>query len=173
MQQTIRRPLPTEHGAYYNTYISKVKIDNFLEALTDGKNNTAGFFKNIPAEKWGYKYGPEKWTIKEVMAHLIDTERVFAFRAMCISRKDKTPLPGFDENDYAPNSNANNRTPESLIKEYIAVRDATLSLFENLNDEMLGQIGTASGLPAAPLAIGFIIAGHELHHIGIIKERYL
>lgn len=173
MQQTIRRPHANEYGPYYNTYINKVKNDDFIEELKSGKNNTIDFLKNLPAEKWDYKYGPDKWTIKEVMAHIIDTERVFAYRAMCISRKDKTPFPGFNENDYAPNSNANNRTADSLIKEYAAVRDASVSLFENLNDEMLGQIGTASGMPAAPIAIGFIIAGHEIHHVGIIKERYL
>ena len=173
MRPTTRRPRPEEYGSYYNTYISKVKTDDCLEALSKGKDSAVAFYKNIPAEKWNYKYGPEKWTIKEVLLHVIDAERVFAYRALRIARNDQTPLPGFDQNLYVPNSRANDRSPASLIDEYRAVREATLSLYSFLDDEALGRTGTASDFPASPLALGFIMAGHEIHHIGILKERYL
>ncbi|MEO1262476.1 MAG: DinB family protein [Bacteroidota bacterium] len=173
MQQTTRRPRPEEYGQYYNTYISKVKKDNCFEALTKGKDDAIAFYENIPADKWGYKYGPDKWTIKEVLLHIIDSERVFAYRALRIARSDQTPLPGFDQNIYVPNSRANERTPESLIDEYRAVREATLALYRYLDDAALSRIGTASDFPASPLALGFIIAGHEIHHVGILEERYL
>lgn len=172
MNQTTRRPNENEYGAYYNTYISKVSTDNYYEALSEGKRIAVEFYHKIPADKWSYKYGPDKWTVKEVLMHIIDTERVFAYRAMRISRKDKTPLPGFDQDFYVPNSAANNRTPASLIKEYIAVRDMTLAMYEGLSDDMLNQIGTASEQPASPLALGFIIAGHEEHHLRLFRERY-
>ncbi len=173
MKNTNRRPQPNEYGQFYKGYIDKVKTDDLYGALADGQKLTVGFFKNMPTEKWEYKYAPGKWTVKELLQHLIDCERVFAYRALCIARNDKTPLPGFDENLYADNCQPNSRTPDSMIAEYQTVRDSTLHLFRSLENDALGHIGTTSGQPASPLSIGFVIAGHELHHIDIIKERYL
>lgn len=168
-----KRPQPNEYGPYYHTYISKVENDNLLQALADGQRSTLEFFKGLPAEKWAYRYAEGKWSIKELLLHLIDCERVFANRALRIARNDKTPLPGFDENLFAESSRAASRTPDSLLAEYEAVRTATLHLYQHLAEEDLVRIGTASNHPASPKAIGFIIVGHEVHHIGIVRERYL
>ncbi len=168
-----KRPQAHEYGAYYHTYISKVENDDVLHALQEGQRFTLDFFKNLPLEKWDFRYAPGKWSVKELLQHVIDGERIFAYRALRIARNDKTPLPGFNENEYADASHADQRTPSSLLAEYEAVRAATLHLFQHFTEEDLGRIGTASNFPASPLAIGFIIAGHEKHHIGVIKERYL
>jgi len=173
MKNLHQRPAPTEYGPYYQGYVNKVKTDNLYEALLKGQKSTVDFFKNLPAEKWNYRYAPEKWTIKEVLLHLIDGERIFAYRALRIARNDTTPMPGFDENVFVANCQADKRTPDSLIEEYKAVRNATIHLFGSLNEETVNRKGTASNQPATPLALGFITAGHELHHIDIIKERYL
>ena len=171
--KTNRRPSPNEYGAYYDTYISKVEQDDFLQALAEGKAATAAFFRSLPEEKWDHRYAPGKWSVKELLQHLIDAERVFSYRALRIARNDMTPLPGFDENEYAPASKAALRSPSSLLAEYEAVREATIHLFMHLDGEALSRIGTASNHPVSPLAAAFIIAGHELHHVGVIKERYL
>jgi len=168
-----RRPSPDEYGTYYQTYISKVETGDIFQTLEDAKASVAAFFENLPAEKWGHRYAPGKWSIKEVLQHLIDGERVFAYRALRIARNDTTPLPGFDENLFAETCHADRRTPASLIAEYKAVREATVHLFNSLEEEDLDRIGTASNHPASPLAIAFIIAGHEQHHLGVIRERYL
>jgi uncharacterized damage-inducible protein DinB len=168
-----KRPQAHEYGAFYQTYISKIEEDDVLQALQEGQHTTLAFFKNLPAEKWDYRYAPGKWSIKELLQHVVDGERVFAYRALRIARNDRTPLPGFDENEFAAASHAGLRTPESLMAEYEAVRTATVLMYQSFTEEDLGRIGTASNYPASPLAIGFIIAGHEQHHIGVIKERYL
>lgn len=168
-----RRPQPNEFGPYFNTYISKVETGNLTQLLTDGKTKTLDFLKKIPAPMWDYRYAEGKWSIKEVLLHLIDGERVFAYRSLLIARGDKTSLPSFDENLLAQNCHADSRTPDSLMAEYESVRNSTIHLFQHLTDEDLSRIGTASNQPASPLAIGYIIAGHEIHHLGVIKERYL
>jgi len=169
----LRRPKEGEYSSYYQAYVDQVESDDFLSVLKNSKEETFSFFNKIPLEKWEYKYAPEKWTIKETIIHLLDTERVFAYRAMCISRNDKTHLPGFDQNEYVPNSNANNRTSESIVKEYVALRNSTIHLFQHFTSEQLDRMGTGSGHPISVLGLGFIIAGHELHHKKIIRERYL
>lgn len=167
-----RRPNADEYGQFYQGYISHVEGDDLLAILTKNKTEVANFFHNLPAEKWDYAYAPGKWTPKDVLLHLIDGERVFSYRALRISRGDVTALPGFDQDVFAKNANANGRTPASLLDEYEAVRECTLLLYRQIGDEAADRIGTASGYPASPLAIGYIIAGHELHHLRIIKERY-
>lgn len=173
MKNLNQRPQTSEYGLYYQAYINKVETDNLNEALRRGKTTTLDFFTNLPEDKWDYRYAPEKWTVKEMLLHIIDAERVFAYRALRIGRSDETPLPGFDENTYAANSRANSRSPKSLLAEYETVREATLSLYQSFDETALKRIGTASNNPASPRAIGFIIAGHEIHHMGVIKERYL
>ena len=168
-----RSPPPAEYGHFYHGYIGQTEGDDSLEILTQNKSKVAGFFRSLPAEKWDYAYAPGKWTPKDLLLHLIDGERVFAYRALRISRGDTTELPGFDENVFAQNANAAGRSPESLITEYEAVRESSLHLFRHMTDEAADRIGTASGFPASPLAIAFIMAGHENHHLRIIRERYL
>ena len=134
---------------------------------------TEAFLNAIPKDKLEYRYAEGKWTVKEIIQHIIDTERIFAYRALRVARNDKTALPGFEENDYALTGNANARTLESLLAEYKAVRQATIALFNSFSDDMLKHIGTASNSPISARAIGFIIIGHEAHHCNVIKERYL
>ncbi len=170
---TLKRPEAHESNDYFKRYINQVESDDALKVLHDLKSDTLTFLKNLTAEKWNYRYAEGKWSIKEVFLHLIDTERIFAYRALRVSRNDKTPLPGFEQDDYLPYNYPEQRSPESIIEEYAAVRDATITLFKSLNDEALGFLGTASNGPISPRAILFITAGHEIHHMKIIEERYL
>lgn len=169
----LRRPNIGEFDPYYEGYINQVSENDFLSVLKKLEKETVLFLENIPAEKWEYKYAPGKWSIKESVIHVLDTERVFAYRALRIARNDKTPLPGFDQDFFVPHSNANSRTPESIIEEYKAVRNATIHLFQHFTSEQLDRLGTGSGKPISVLALGFITAGHEIHHLNIFTEKYL
>ena len=170
---TIRRPAAHESAAYFKHYISLVEGDDILAILNKAKTETAAFLRSIPDEKWDQAYAPGKWTLKESWMHLVDSERVFAYRAMRIARNDQTPMPGFDQDIYVPHYNALSRTAESVIQEYEAVRAASISLFEHLDDAAMNHIGTASNNPMSTLAAAFIIAGHEQHHINLINDKYL
>lgn len=164
---------PEEFTEYYNHYINLNPYDSILEGLKNQLIETVAFFNQIPDDKLNYKYQIGKWTPKDILQHIIDTERIFSFRALCFARKDKTLLPGYEENDYALNVSTTNRSIESLIEEYKSVKNASITLFENLSDEALIQIGTANNAKMSVRAIGYILPGHELHHINVIKERYL
>jgi hypothetical protein len=156
---------------YYHKYISKVKTEDLNESLQSGDH--VSFLKTIPAGKWDYRYAPGKWTIKELVQHIIDTERIFSYRALRFARKDATPLPGFEQDDYVLHAESGNRTPAGLIKEFEAVRTATAALFDSFTENQLESEGTASGASVYVRAIGFIILGHSIHHIDVLKERYL
>ena len=131
------------------------------------------FISNISSEKLEYRYAEGKWTIKDILLHLIDAERIFAYRALRIGRGDKTPLAGFEENGYVINANANSRLVESLLNEFQLVRKSTLEMFENFSEEQLAYLGTSSDNIISVRAIGFIISGHQNHHLKVIVERYL
>ena len=164
---------PNEYSVFNATYINATENNTLLKGLRDGLPQLMDFINQIPVEKLGYRYAEGKWTIKDILLHLMDTERIFAYRALRISRGDKTPLPGFEENDYVPFAFANSRSLESLLEEYENVRKATISFFESLNEEQLLFIGTASNTAISVRAIGFIITGHQNHHLKVISERYL
>lgn len=170
---TKQRPEANESSEYFKRYIQQVESNDFLQTLKTAKSNTIDFFKKLTEAQWNHRYAPGKWSVKEAMIHMIDTERIFCYRALRISRNDKTPLPGFEQDDYISYCNADNRTATSIIEEYEAVRNATIQLYQYLDDEALVRIGTASDSPNSPRAIGFIIAGHEIHHFKILKEKYL
>ena len=131
------------------------------------------FFNQVPIEKQLFKYAEKKWTIKEILQHIIDTERILSYRVLRIVRNDKTKIPGFDENLYVANSNANQRNMDDLFHEFIEVRRSTISLFKGISDRSLSSIGNAGGKNISVRALGYIISGHLLHHINIIKQRYL
>ena len=173
MNHPIGRPKPEESNAYYHAYIGNVPGDDPLAQLKQGGRDTLQFLETLPESKWDYRYAPGKWTIKEMILHLIDAERVFAYRALRIGRNDPTPLPGFDQDIYVPNSQANERSGASLIKEFQHVRDTTVQLLKHFPQEAWDRMGTASDSPVSVRALAFIMAGHELHHIKILKERYL
>ncbi|WP_223034503.1 DinB family protein [Hanstruepera marina] len=162
-----------EFADYYSGYINRANDLNLLTGLKQSGEDTLTFFKAVPNEKLEYAYLKDKWTIKELLLHLIDAERVFAYRALRFARQDLTALPGFDENDYVRYSNANSLNMEALLKSYKALRVSTISLFESFTTDMLLQVGKASGSDMSVRAIGFVIIGHEKHHVEIIKERYL
>ena len=131
MTHSHRRPSPEGTPEYYQTYTKKVPKDDFVQALKDGAGEMLTFLQHLSEEKWNHRYAPEKWSIKEVILHIIDTERIFAYRALRFARKDKLDLLGFDQNNFIPPSKADTRSIMSLIEEYEAVRNATIILFKN------------------------------------------
>ena len=162
-----------EYPVFYKTYIQELEELELIEEMEICLHEFIKFVQNIPMDKFDYQYEEGKWTIKEIIQHLIDTERVFSYRALRISRNDKTPLPGFDENEYVANSNGKERSLQSLLTEMAVVRQATLSLFNSFSHEQLTKIGFASNREVSVRAIGFIIIGHQKHHQKIFSERYL
>jgi DinB superfamily len=162
----------TDIPEYTRTYFEKVGEENAIVLMRKNRELLGAFYKSIPAEKWDYAYADGKWTVKEVLSHLIDSERVFQYRALRFSRNDHTELPGYDEGVFAAAGHANHRTPQSLIEEYFHVRDAGLYLFENLNVEELSLGGKANGNFVRVDWIAYMITGHEMHHVEILKERY-
>ena len=163
-----------EFGEFYSGYINRLEDDaDLVESLKKNTREMLEFFKSIPSEKWTYRYQPDKWSLLDMVQHIIDTERIFQYRALCFARNDQNPLPGFDHDLFVLNSKAENRTGEGLIKEFEAVRMSGNYLFESFSDEMLKIIGNMNDVNTSPRAIGFIIVGHAEHHMEIIKNRYL
>lgn len=162
-----------EFAPYYENYIKLVPEQDIVKGLLKQKEEMLHFFKTIPVFKHEFQYAEGKWTIKDIILHLIDVERIFTYRALRIARNDKTELPGFEENDYVVTANANNREYESLLAEYETVRNASISLFETFTTDDLLRLGMASNNNVSVRAIGYIILGHELHHKNVILERYL
>lgn len=158
---------------WYHRYVNLVTEPDCLKALRDQAESFTGFLQSVPPSKQDYAYAPGKWTVKQVLQHMIDAERIFAYRALCFARKDATPLPGFEEDDYAHNARTEHRTWEQMVREFDSVRQSTLSLFESFGEEEMGSEGIASGNPVYTAGIGFIIAGHMEHHRKVIQERYL
>lgn len=169
----MKKPQANEYPALYQNYIDLVKGSNILKTLKDQVLDIQALISQIPEEKQSYAYDVGKWTIKEVIGHIIDTERVLGYRAMRFARKDKTPLPGFDENLYIENGNFDKQTLYSLAHEFAIVREANLAMFKNFDEEALSQIGTANGLDASPRGIMYMIAGHAIHHMNTIRTKYL
>ena len=163
-----------EYNPYYKPYIEKVRLQGSIWQTLKAQGETIyAFYKGIPVEKHDFAYKEGKWTVKEVLLHITDTERIFAYRALRIARKDKTPLPGFDQDVFVAQSNATSRPITSILEEYKAVRTATVTMFESFSDEVLKRKGCASESEVSVRALGFMIVGHEKHHQQIIKERYL
>jgi hypothetical protein len=162
-----------EYHAYYKNYIDLAASENLKDGLSNSMISTEAFLKAIPNNKFEYRYAEGKWTIKEIIQHLIDAEIVFAYRALRFSRNDRTELPGFDENVYAEKSLANNRSKEQLIDNYMAVRKASIAIFNSFDKDALLKVGMASNSIMSVRALGFVIIGHEKHHCRIITERYL
>lgn len=158
---------------FYHGYINKAKEDDLMTALKNCTTELMILLSNIPEEKQNYRYAEGKWTIKEVIQHLIDAERVFTYRALRFARKDTAPLPGFNENLFADNSKASTRNWEDLVNEFSSLRKATEALFASFDEEQLEAEGVSNSHPIYVLGIGFICAGHVNHHCDIIKERYL
>lgn len=163
-----------EYAPYFLTYISQVSDEyTLIEELEISVHRLIKFVQNIPMDKFDYRYAEGKWTIKDILQHIIDTERIFAYRALRIARNDKTEMPGFDENEYAIEANGSSRSIQSLLTELAVVRQGTLSLFKSLSNQEFVRIGTASNNPVSVRALGFMVIGHQNHHQRIFEERYL
>ena len=164
----------TELQYFYGTYLNALeKEEDLKSALLNGKKNFIELVEHLTDEQFLFSYGEGKWTVAEVLVHLIDSERVFQYCAFRISRNDKTALPGFEQDDYVLESLANKRTKEDILDEYLTVRDASINLFNVMSNDLLKRTGTASGLPWSVAALGLVISGHQRHHFNILKERYL
>ncbi len=166
------RPGPGEYAPFYETYVSKVQGGDVVAQLESQRLQTAQFFAASTERDGNFRYAPGKWSIKEVVGHLSDSERVFGYRAMRIGRGDQTALPGFEQEDYVKNGNFGEQSLADLVSEFGLVRAATLALLRSFNAEAWGRRGIASDNPVTVRALAFIIAGHELHHREILKERY-
>jgi uncharacterized damage-inducible protein DinB len=165
--------LENEYSGGFATYVREAGNVNLIEELEISLHDFIRFVQNIPMDKFDYRYAEGKWTIKEIIQHVIDTERIFAYRALRFSRFDKTPLQSFEENDYAANTNAGGRSIQDLLTELSAVRHSNLLFYKSLSEEQLKAIGTASNNQISVRALGFVIIGHQKHHQKVFEERYL
>jgi uncharacterized damage-inducible protein DinB len=168
----IARPQPGEYAPYYDRYIARVSGEDILNTLDQQRRDTMLLLSGRDDEDGNFRYAPDKWTAKEVIGHVCDTERVFAYRALRISRADATPLAGFEQDDYVRNGPFAQRPLSDLVEDFIAVRRATLSLLRNLDEAAWTRRGVANNHEVTVRALAYIIAGHELHHRGILEEKY-
>lgn len=170
----IEKPLAGEYAPYAIMYIGLLPDDGLvLQHLAENLRATTDLILSLPAEKLLYRYAAGKWTIKEVLVHIIDDERIYAYRALRFARNDKTELPGFEQDDYALHSGANERDIDDILTELSTVRRSTISLFESFDQQALTRAGVANGNVMSVRAAAYHLAGHELHHVNLIKERYL
>lgn len=165
-------PDPSMLPPFYAGYVAHVAQLSLLDALHHSHEQLSKALQYLPEDKGIYAYAPGKWTIKEVLCHIQDAERIFAYRALRFARNDKTELPGFDEVKYAPESNAHARTLQQLVNELQRLRITTIDLFNSFTPEMLNRAGTANNNLVSVLNLGYIIAGHEMHHLEVLKSRY-
>jgi|SRR5690606_19815120 len=170
---TFLRPAADEYAPYYATYVSKVADADILDVLREQGEAFRGLFARVADEKRLFAYAPGKWTLAEAIQHVTDTERVFAYRALRVARGDTIALPGFDQDNWVPTSQANERSLASLVDEFTAVRAASVTLFGGLPATAWDRRGTASDKAVSVRGQAYILAGHALHHEGIIRERYL
>ncbi|PHS51677.1 MAG: damage-inducible protein DinB [Lutibacter sp.] len=162
-----------EYAPFYKNYITSLGDVYLLDILNDSLQELLATVKDLPEEKLVYRYAKGKWTIKELLQHIIDAERVLSYRALRFSRNDITDLHGFNEDWYVDNSNGNDRNFNELLHELTLIRKASISLFNSFSNEMLTMTGSANGSLMSVRALGFVIAGHQMHHLKIIKEKYL
>lgn len=170
---TINRPEATEYAPYYGKYVSLVTGDDVLAALSDQLSGTLALLRSVPESQAAFRYAAGKWSIKQLVGHMIDTERIFAYRALRFARNDETPLPGFEQDGYILNASFDACSLDDLAAEFESVRRATLFLFKHLDGEAWTRVGVASESGVSVRALAYIIAGHELHHVGILRDRYL
>lgn len=167
------RPNPGDYAPYYENYIKLVGGEDILKILNEQNKKTQDILNSFSEHKGNYRYADGKWTVKEVVGHLLDTERVFAYRALCIARGEKKSLPGFDQDDYVKMGNFNSRELFELNYDFRLLRESNLLLFRSFTPEMLNRRGFANEASVTVLAILFMIAGHEKHHINVLREKYL
>jgi len=169
----ILKPMQGTFPDYLNNYIKLIPEGNIMELMLIKHYETIDLITSVDEETQHYRYEKDKWNIKEIIQHLIDCERIFAYRALCIARGEKQSLPGFDENTYATNSHATRRNMNDLAREFSVLRASSIELFKSFSNNELDLIGLANGKFVTVRALLFATLGHELHHMNIIEERYL
>ncbi len=167
------RPRTGDNNPYYDRYISLIGDDDIIEVLEEQRKTSKIFLKTFTEKQGNYSYADGKWTMKEVLGHVIDTEKIMAYRALAFARGEKQSLPGFEQDDYVAESNFNNRSLADLINEFLTVRDSNIILFKSFDEEILNRRGTASESEVTVLALIYIIAGHEKHHMKVLREKYV
>ncbi|RPE09402.1 DinB family protein [Chitinophaga lutea] len=167
------RPLASEYAEFYHGYVTKVKEDDLLTAFRNQTAVSLQFWRELPENKQNYAYATGKWTLKQMLQHIIDAERIFAYRALRFARKDMTPLASFDENSYADEARVDHRSWADMVEEFQYVRNASEHLFRSFDGEEMERSGVASGRPMSVRALGYVIVGHAIHHQDVAKERYL
>ncbi len=173
MQLNWTKPHASELSTYQKKYIDLVPEGDLNQILENNFQTTLKLVANLSKEKLNYRYAEGKWCIPELLIHIMDCERIFSYRILCIARGDKTPLPGFDENNYAKNSNANERNFTEILEEFQSVRNSTLTLLKSLNNKTALQKGICNNTEISVQQIAYMLAGHELHHQTVLKEKYL
>ncbi len=170
----MKKPLENEFpkDKYFSFYIEQIDFQNVIEALMVQKELVINLYKNLSNEQKMYQYAPDKWTPQQILGHITDTERIFGYRALCIARGEKQALPGFDENEYMDASHFNEQSFESLLEQYRLVRESSIALFSSFSEEVASRIGNANGHAVSARALVWMIAGHERHHLNVLKERY-
>ena len=170
----MKRPGPGEHAEYYATYVDRVPVDRpLVDVLGEAPAALEALFSDLPPERETFAYAPGKWTCREVLGHVIDTERLFSYRALHIARADQAELPGMDQDEWAAASNAAARPVAELLTEFRGLRAANTAFFASLDEGALSRRGIASGTEVTVRAIIYIVAGHELHHRDVLRRRYL
>lgn len=164
-----------EYTPYFEQYLQLVSKEgkSIIEYLIDSQKNFESLLRNLPLEKHNFSYAEGKWTMKELIQHIIDTERIFSYRALCFARNDSTSLPGFDQDIFVENDNANDRDYYDLLDEMAVLRKSSVQLYKSFSDEALLRIGVASNNKMSVRALGYLFSGHQIHHLNIVKERYL
>lgn len=169
----LQQPLASEYPEYYKPYVSLVPEGNLLSVLKENLVKTIELFESLSEEDGHIRYADNKWSIKEVLGHMADTERIMSYRLLRVGRGDQTALAGFNENDYVQGSQYNKLPIKSILEDFISARKATLTLIQNMPEGVWTNIGFANNTEVTARALGYIIAGHALHHFNIIKDRYL
>ena len=167
------RPESNEYAAYYEKYVSLVADADVVGRLERQGAETLALLRGLPEERGPHRYAPGKWSLRQLVGHIVDTERIFTYRALAIARGERQPLPGMDQEEYMAGADFEARTLASLADEFEAVRGATLHLFRHLSPEAWARRGTASDNEVTVRALAYITAGHEAHHVGVLRERYL
>jgi uncharacterized damage-inducible protein DinB len=169
----MKKPAKGDYSEYFETYFKNINDENPIELMESQKIEMLNLLSTVNEKEANYSYAEGKWSIKQVLGHIVDSERVFCYRAMAIARGEEQSLPGFEQDDYVSAGNFNSRELSDLLDEYKKVREATIPLFKSFDEKIYGRRGVSNGSPLTVRAAMFIIPGHEKHHLNILKERYL
>ena len=172
MPSQLQRPAPTEYAPYYGRYVDRVPDGDFRELFLDNMAALMATTASIDEDRGGFRYDPAKWSIRQMLGHLIDAERIFVYRALRFARGDATSLPGFEQDDYVAAAGSDARTLADLRNELLTLRGTTLKFFDSLPQDAWTRMGTASGHPISVRALAYIILGHTMHHLRVLAERY-